>query len=195
MFDEKGNGIFSTVILDWIEWEGPLVSEEEKSRRQGVLPPDEATDEVVAEHLQRFAENAWRRPVKKEELKGYLDSYRADREAGEKTNDAYRGAMLRVLTSRHFIYLVEGDPVARERLTDWELASRLSYFFWSSMPDDKLFAAAKSAALNGDGLRKEVDPDVVGRADQPLHRRLLTTVAATAPGWHFPPGQKTLPDL
>lgn len=157
MFDDKGNGIFSTVILDWIEWEGPLVSEAEKSRRMDVLPADDAEPEVVAEDLQRFAERAWRRPVKREELENYLESYRADREAGEETPDAYRGAVLRVLTSRHFIYLVEGDPVVRERLTDWELASRLSYFLWSSMPDDGLFAAAKGGVLNGDGLRKEVD--------------------------------------
>lgn len=157
MFDDKGNGIFSTVILDWVEWEGPLVSEAEKSRREGVLPPDDAAPEVVAEHLQRFAERAWRRPVKMEELTDYLESYRADREAGEMVADAYRGALLRVLTSRHFIYLVEGDVAAREQLTDWELASRLSYFLWSSMPDDGLFAAAEDGGLNGDGLRKEVD--------------------------------------
>ena len=56
MFDGEGNGIFSTVILDWIEWEGPLVTEAEKSRRDDVLPPDDATPEVVAEHLQRFAD-------------------------------------------------------------------------------------------------------------------------------------------
>jgi hypothetical protein len=49
MFDDKGNGLFSTVLLDWIEWEGPLVSEAEKSRRKDVVPPDDATAEVVAE--------------------------------------------------------------------------------------------------------------------------------------------------
>jgi mono/diheme cytochrome c family protein len=157
MFDDKGNGLFSTVILDWVEWEGPLVSEAEKSRRQDVVPPEDATPEVVAEHLQRFAERAWRRPVAMEELEQYLQSYREEREAGEKPADAYRVALLGVLTSRHFIYLVEGDPVPRERLTGPELASRLSYFLWSSMPDDALFAAAKGGAINGDGLKKEVD--------------------------------------
>ena len=157
MFDSKGNGIFSTVLLDWIEWEGPLVSEAEKSRRAGLLPPDDATPEVVAAHLQRFAERAWRRPVKAEELAEYLKSYRTEREAGEKTADAYRVAMQGVLTSRHFIYLVEGDTVAREYLTDTELASRLSYLLWSSMPDDALIAAAKGGTLKGDGLAKEVD--------------------------------------
>jgi len=157
MFDDKGNGVFSTVLLDWIEWEGPLVSETEKAHRVGLVPPDDAPPEVVAEHLQRFAERAWRRSVKKEELEQYLKSYRTEREAGEKLVDAYRVALQGVMTSRHFIYLVEGDTVARERLTEAELASRLSYFLWSSMPDDGLFAAAKSSTLNGEGLKKEVD--------------------------------------
>lgn len=147
LFDDKGNGLYSLALIDWIEWEGPLVSEAEKARRKDVLPPDDAMPEVVAEHLQRFAERAWRRPVKKEELERYLQSYRTEREAGEKMADAYRVALQGVLTSRHFIYLVEGDKVARERLTDSELASRLSYFLWSSMPDDGLLAAARSSSL------------------------------------------------
>jgi len=157
MFDGQGNGLFSTVILDWVEWEGPIVSEAEKSRRKDVVPPDDATPEVVAAHLQRFAERAWRRSVKIEELEEYLKSYREEREAGEKLADAYRVALQGVLTSRHFIYLVEGDPVAREQLNDSELATRLSYFLWSSMPDDALFTAAKSGTLKGDALKKEVD--------------------------------------
>jgi hypothetical protein len=157
MFDGNGNGLFSTVLLDWIEWEGPLETDVEKSRRTGLVPADDATPEVVAEHLQRFAGRAWRRPVTKEELEDYLKSYRVEREAGEQTADAYRVAMQGVLTSRNFLYLVEGEPVARERLADWELASRLSYFLWSSMPDDALFAAAKTGTLNGEGLKKEVE--------------------------------------
>ncbi len=157
MFDDKGNGLFSTVLLDSIEWEGPLETESEKARRKGVVPPDDATPEVITEHLQRFAERAWRRPVKQEELAEYLQSYRTEREAGEKLADAYRVAIQGVLTSRNFIYLVEGDPLAREGLTEWELASRLSYFLWSSMPDDGLSTAAKGGTLNGEGLKQEVD--------------------------------------
>ncbi len=157
MFDDKGNGIFSTVLLDWIEWEGPLKTEKEKSRSKGLVPAEDSAPEVVAEHLQRFAERAWRRPVKREELEGYLKSYDAEREAGEKLTEAYRVAMQGVLTSRNFLYLVEGEPMVRENLTDWELASRLSYFLWSSMPDDALFAAANGGTLKGEGLKKEVD--------------------------------------
>ncbi|RBP37619.1 cytochrome c [Roseimicrobium gellanilyticum] len=157
MFDGKGNGLFSTVLLDWIEWEGPLETDAEKSLRKNLVPADDATPEVVAEHLQRFAERAWRRAVNKEELEDYLKSYREEREAGEKPAEAYRVAMQGVLTSRNFLYIVEGSPEAREKLTDLELASRLSYFLWSSMPDDALFTAAKGGTLNGEGLKKEVD--------------------------------------
>lgn len=157
MFDDKGNAIFPVVLLDWIEWEGPLETEAERSRREGLLPPDDATFEVVAEHLQRFAERAWRRPVEQEELQDYLITYRAQREAGKTATDTYRTAMLGVLTSRHFLYLVEGNAeVRRDHLADWELASRLSYFLRSSMPDDALFAAARDGNLKGNGLKKEV---------------------------------------
>lgn len=156
LFDNKGNGLYSLVLLDWVEWEGPLVLEAEKSRRTGFLPPDDATPELVAEHLLRFAQRAWRRLVTKEELDWYLRSYRAEREAGEKMADAYRVALQGVLTSRNFIYLVEGDTVARERLSDSELTSRLSYFLWSSMPDDGLFTAAQN------GFQKNV-----GRTSSP----------------------------
>lgn len=91
------------------------------------------------------------------ELEEYLQAYRGEIEAGEKPADAYRVALQGVLTSRHFIYIVEGEPTVREALTDSELATRLSYFLWSSMPDEALFAAAKGGALSGEGLVKEVD--------------------------------------
>jgi hypothetical protein len=112
---------------------------------------------LIEEYLEKFAERAWRRPVRKGELDGFLKSYRMEREGGETHANAYRLAMHGVLTSRNFIYLVEGDPVVRERLTDWELASRLSFFLWSSMPDKALFDSALDGKLKGESLGKEVD--------------------------------------
>jgi hypothetical protein len=156
MFDDKGNGIFSTVLIDWMEWEGPMESQQEKARRDGILPPADATPEIVAAHLQTFAERAWRRPVKQEELTDYLQSYQAERSAGEPLAAAYRVALQGVLTSRHFIYMVEGEPTAREQLSPHELATRLSYFLWSSMPDEALTAAAKAGTLPKVALETEV---------------------------------------
>ena len=193
MFDDKGNGIFSTVILDWVEWEGPLVSREEKARREGIVPDDNATIQTVTDHLQRFAERAWRRQVGKDELSGYLKSYQADLDAGEKAVDAFRTAMLRVLTSRNFIYLVEGDPKARKHLDGWELASRLSYFLWSSMPDDGLFAAAKAGNLKDGELKKQVDrmmtDDRINRFIDDFSRQWLQLHRVGM----FPPDKKLYP--
>lgn len=193
MFDGEGNGIFSTVLLDWIEWEGPLVSESEMIRREGVLPPEDATPEVVAEHLHRFAERAWRRLVKPEELERYLQTYREEREAGEKTADAYRTALQGVLTSRNFIYLVEGDTVSREFLTDPELAARLSYFLWSSMPDDALSVAARGGKLSGENLATEVDrmlrDEKAGRFIDDFSRQWLQLHRVGM----FPPDRKLYP--
>ena len=168
MFDDKGNAIFPVVLLDWIEWEGPLESEAERSTRKGLLPADDATPDVVAGHLQRFAERAWRRPVGLEELQDYLVIYRDQCDAGDPVADAFRSAMLGVLTSRNFLYLVEGNTeVQRDHLTDWELASRLSYFLRSSMPDEALFAAARDGNLKGLGLKKEVTRLL---SDDEIHR-------------------------
>jgi hypothetical protein len=193
MFDDKGNGIFSTVILDWVEWEGPLVTETEKALRKDVLPAEDATPEVVANHLQSFAERAWRRQVRKDELSGYLESYQNDREAGEKTGDAFRASMLRVLTSRNFIYLVEGEPEPREELTNHELASRLSYFLWSSMPDDALFTEAKADTLKDEGLKKQVDrmlaDDRINRFIDDFSRQWLQLHRVGM----FPPDKKLYP--
>ncbi len=159
MFDEDGKGIYSMVLLDWIEWEGPLESEAERATREGLLPQKAAEPEEVAKHLQRFAERAWRRPVSMDELGPYLRSYVAERALGEEVLAAYQVALLGVLTSRHFTYLVEGDAIPRDQLTDWELASRLSYFLWSSMPDQGLFDAARDGRLTGDrgALAAQVD--------------------------------------
>ncbi|NDH93287.1 MAG: DUF1588 domain-containing protein [Planctomycetia bacterium] len=63
MFDEAGNGLFSCVLLDWIEWEGPIETEAERQARSGLMPPADADAASVTAHLQRFTERAWRRPV------------------------------------------------------------------------------------------------------------------------------------
>ena len=193
VFDDKGNSLFSVVIVDWIEWEGPLESEAEKARRTGLLPPDDASPEVVAEHLEQFATRAWRRPVTREELSDYLQSYRTEREAGETTVDAFRVALRGVLTADEFLYLVEGAPEPRERLTDFELASRLSYFLWSSMPDDGLFTAAGGVGLKGAGLEKEVDRMLadgkIGRFVEDFSRQWLQLHRVGM----FPPDKKLYP--
>lgn len=194
LFDEQGNGIFSFVLLDWIEWEGPIESETERATREGLLPPADATAEVVALQLQSFAERAWRRPVSVDELRYYLEAYEAERAAGEDVASAYRVALLGVLTSRNFTYIVEGEPQPRQQLTDWELASRLSYFLWSSMPDQTLFDAAADKELTGDALVVQVDRML----SDPKVERFLNDFPRQWLQLHrlgmFPPDGKLYPD-
>jgi hypothetical protein len=72
--------------------------------------------------------------------------------------EAYRVAMKGVLTSRHFIYLVEGDPEVRERLTDWELASRLVVFPLEFDARRRLVRRSPKRGLDGRRPgRREVD--------------------------------------
>ncbi len=58
---------------------------------------------------------------------------------------------------KKFYYIVEGEPKSREQLTDSELATRLSYFLWSSMPDEKLLDASQNGGLHDEALAVEVD--------------------------------------
>ena len=194
MFDETGHGIFSVVLLDWIEWEGPIENDAERARRKGVMPPEEAGKLEVAAHLQQFAERAWRRSVSPEEMASYLESWEAERAAGESVRAAYEVALLGVLTSRNLTYLVEGDTKPREKLNAFELASRLSYFLWSSMPDEALFWAAKEGKLKGKGLASEIDrmltDEKIERFIEDFPRQWLQLHRLGM----FPPDKKLYPD-
>ncbi len=197
LFDSEGNGIFSSVLLDWVEWEGPLETDAERAPRAGLLPPENAGPAVVADHLVRFAERAWRRPVAPAEVGEYLRAYQSERDAGEKLADAYRVALQGVLTSRHFLYLVEGDTVPREQLTDWELASRLSYFLWSSMPDSALFDAARAGRLSGESAARELEREVERMLADPRTGRFIDDFSRQWLQLHrlgmFPPDGKLYP--
>lgn len=186
MFDEEGNGIYSMVLLDWIEWEGPIVTKQEQLKRVGVLPPDES---LVGESLKKFTERAWRRPVTKEQLAPYLRAFQSERTAGESMASAYQVALLGILTSRNFTYLVEGDVSPRDELTGFELASRLSYFLWSSMPDDELLAKAAEGDFAGQ-VERMLDDGKIARFIEDFPRQWLQLHRVGM----FPPDGKLYPD-
>ena len=103
-----------------------------------------------------FAERAYRRPLKAEEAEGLRGLYRKLRGEGLPHDDAWRLVLARVLVSPAFLYRVEtagGPGAATSPVSDWELAGRLSYFLWSSAPDDALRGLAASGRLR--------DPDVL----------------------------------
>ena len=140
--------------------------------------PDE--DDACARHiLRKLLRRAYRRPVTEADLRGPFELYRAARAAGG-FEAGVEMALAAVLVSPEFLFRIEQDPpgaAAGEayRLDDLALASRLSFFLWSSIPDDELLAAAERGELG--------DPEVLERqvrrmlAD-PRSRNLVTNFAA-----------------
>ena len=117
------------------------------------------------EILTRFANRAWRRPAEAGEIDRLVHLVEKDQGAGNTFIGAVRTGLQAVLCSPRFIYLAEGTPgTARQRLDAWELASRLSYFLWSSMPDERLMRLAQSgelldqSVLRGEARRMLSDP-------------------------------------
>lgn len=109
--------------------------------------------------LAQFAARAFRRPVPPEDLAHYFRLYEVRREAGASQADAMRAAVAGVLTSPRFLFRIEQPPeegALVRPLDDFELASRLSYFLWSSQPDASLLKLARQGKL-GDAavLRSE----------------------------------------
>ncbi len=149
--DEQGRPVMPTLLIDWVEIEGPLMTETVRANRKVLMPGKDDPEEVLA-CLKRFAQRAWRRPVSDAEIDPYIQFIAAEKEAGESFQSAYKSALSGMLVARSFFNLEEGSPGEnRQKVNDFELASRLSYFLWSSMPDEELFAAARNGELHKPG--------------------------------------------
>jgi hypothetical protein len=100
------------------------------------------------EILTTLAKRAYRRPATDEDLRTLMPFYEAGR--AEATFEAgIQRALERILVSPHFLFRAERDPGrASGRISDLELASRLSFFLWSSIPDDELIDVAARNALS-----------------------------------------------
>ena len=97
----------------------------------------------------QFAGRAWRQPLSETEISKLRGLYGQLRESGLSHEDSIRLMLARIMTSPAFLYRLE-QPAAGEKaapISDLELATRLSYFFWSSLPDEPLLAAARSGQL------------------------------------------------
>lgn len=107
----------------------------------------------VAATLVEFASRAFRRPQSAEDVQHYVDFVKQQTQAGKSREEALKLALSAIMSSPKFLYLDEGDEQEAKELDSYQLASRLSYFLWSSMPDEALFSLAKS-----DGL---LDPEII----------------------------------
>ncbi len=113
-------------------------------------PNSDQPETYAREVLERFLTRAYRRPVRPEELESKLELFRA---AYAETDDfvtSIEEPLVATLVSPQFLFLAEDsatDEKAHRPLDDHELASRLSYFLWSTMPDDELFDLANQGRL------------------------------------------------
>lgn len=140
-----------TIFVDWAEVSGPVLPEwPPKSHTSVFFDGDQRQDAVyVREIFARLLPRAYRRPTTEDELDGVVELVLQARSQGKSLHEAIRTGVVRVLCSPGFLFIQE--PVTDQKprsLTDYELASRLSYFLWSTMPDDKLFALAASGRLS-----------------------------------------------
>ena len=124
------------------------------------------------EQLVDFVARAWRRPLAAEEREAILAGYTADRADGISHDPAFRAALVRVLSSPWFLYRVE-EPTrgpSWQPVTGLELASRLSFLVWDSIPDDDLLAAApwlhEPAVMEAQLRRMLKDGRALGMAEE-----------------------------
>ncbi|MDP9170649.1 MAG: DUF1592 domain-containing protein, partial [Acidobacteriota bacterium] len=99
-----------------------------------------------------FARRAYRRPVTAQESSRLMALVAASRKSGDSFEQSIGTAIQAVLVSPQFLFRIEHDPAptqgdAQHAISDYELASRLSYFLWSSMPDDELLRCADQKTL------------------------------------------------
>jgi hypothetical protein len=132
--------------------------------------PEAIGEPACAEQIVRdFGRRAWRRPLRAAELTTLLSVYGEARTAGADWEEGVLWALQATLMSPSFLYRVEPQTLPGVApVDDWALAARLSYFLWSSTPDDALLDLADSGRLG--------DPDVLAGEV----RRMLADPKATA---------------
>jgi hypothetical protein len=151
-FYEAASGMDRNLVVDWIEISGPPGSGGGSSAYERIVSCDPTSGEACLRTiLGDFAERAWRREIADTEIDPLLALVDGATAEGDDIDEGLKLAVRGILTSPHFIFRVEIDtdpasPVPH-KLNDFEIASRLSYFVWSSMPDDELFDAAKAGSL------------------------------------------------
>jgi len=144
------------IMLEWLEVEGPLRLAESVMTRRATMfgkDPEPGREQAAArEILSAFARRAFRRPVAPEESARLVALAQRSWEEGESFGPGLALAMQAILVSPHFIYRGElqpepGNPKAVHPVNEHALAARLSYFLWSTLPDEALSAEADRGTL------------------------------------------------
>ncbi|HSM76818.1 MAG TPA: DUF1592 domain-containing protein, partial [Bryobacteraceae bacterium] len=201
--DPDPNNRDRNLIIEYLELAGPIIPERveppESYRRIIFCEPGtgQSAASCARKIVERFATRAFRRPVNERELSRLLAFFDMAHEDGARFDQAIKLALEAVLVSPHFLFRGElqpspNDPRSVHPVDEYALATRLSYFLWSTMPDEQLFAEAKHGTLRAH-LQAQVNRmlrDAKARAlvdnfaAQWLQIRSLKAAAPDA--WQFP---------
>ena len=141
-------------FLDSIVFVGPFPTEVERASRKKILICDPKSGPACVEKIvSALAHRAYRRPVTRAEVASLLKFVALARSRGETTEQGIQLAIEAMLVTPQFLFRIEHDPNPTDaqdvhRISDVELAPRLSYFLWSSMPDDELLGLAEAGKLH-----------------------------------------------
>jgi len=144
---------------------GTVPSETEtRTRIFSCYPATEIEETGCAEEIIRsLAKRAYRRPTEETDIRSLMSSYQEGRREGETFEEGIRWAVESILVSPKFLFRIERepadiDPKAPYKIHGLDLASRLSFFLWSSIPDDELIDLAVNGTLNNsDILRTQIN--------------------------------------
>ncbi|MEO6340858.1 MAG: DUF1592 domain-containing protein [Caulobacteraceae bacterium] len=153
------NGNSTGPRISTVEIKGPVAARgvsDTASRRKIFIcrPKAPSQEQACAEQiLSNVARKAFRRPVTADDLKGALTLYKDGRKNGGSFDNGIQKGLLVILASPKFLYRAHAVPSGAQpgetyRIADRELASRLSFFLWSSLPDDKLLTLAGRGELH-----------------------------------------------
>lgn len=166
--------------VDFLEIVGPVDERERPAAQRWIFAKDPGKGSVESRAkpvIETLLLRTWRRPPTSSEVTGLSGIVKKMTAEGEPFEEGIRAVLVAALVSPHFLFRVEpgdvGGQGATADLKDFALASRLSYFLWSSMPDDRLFEKAAKGEL-----RK---PDVL----EAEARRMLTNERSEALARNF----------
>jgi hypothetical protein len=148
------------LLIRSVEFEGPLYEQWPPESHQNIFRESEVRDQperFAQQILQDFASRAFRRPVNNDETQRLLNIWRDAYASSKDFQQSIAETLVVVLTSPQFLFHIEQSQGPElEDLNDWELASKLSYFLWNTMPDEHLLRLASKGQLRP-SLDSEVD--------------------------------------
>jgi len=165
------------LLIRAVEFEGPLhESWPPPSYRNIFVDYEQKSDRPAYARriLRSFAQRAYRRPVTAAEEESLLAVYRRTAASGRSFEESIKDALLVVLTSPQFLFLIESSSTPEpEPLDNYELASKLSYFLWNGPPDARMLRLAATGTL-----RRQLDAETERMIADPRFLQFINEFAS-----------------